>query len=49
MARRLGPSLDRAAVALEAAGGFGLPLSLDESFERLLQIFIAGLLQSVPS
>jgi AcrR family transcriptional regulator len=35
-------------VALEAAGGFGLPLSLDESFQRLLRIFIAGLHQSVP-
>jgi AcrR family transcriptional regulator len=30
-------------VALEAAGGFGLPLDLDESFERLLRGFIAGL------
>lgn len=28
---------------LEIAGGFGIPLSLDESFERLLQTFIAGL------
>jgi AcrR family transcriptional regulator len=30
-------------VALEAAGGFGLPLDLDESFERLLRGFVAGL------
>ncbi len=28
---------------LEAQGGFGLPLDLDESFRRLLDIFIAGL------
>ena len=28
---------------LEAHGGFGLPLDLDESFRRLLDIFIAGL------
>lgn len=32
-------------VTLEAAGGFGLPLDLDESFRRLLQTFIAGLRQ----
>lgn len=31
--------------ALEAVGGFGLPLSLDESFSRLLQVFIVGLRQ----
>lgn len=30
-------------VSLEAAGGFGLPLDLDESYRRLVQIFIAGL------
>lgn len=30
-------------VALEAAGGFGLPLALDESFERLMRGCIAGL------
>jgi len=29
--------------ALEAAGGFGLPLDLDESFERLVRGFVAGL------
>lgn len=28
---------------LEAAGGFGLPLDLDESFERLLRVFVSGL------
>jgi AcrR family transcriptional regulator len=31
---------------LEHGGGFGLPLDLDESFRRLLQVFIAGLHQS---
>ena len=30
-------------VALEAAGGFGLPLDLDESFRRLVATFLAGL------
>ena len=28
---------------LEVAGGFGIPLDLDESFERLLHTFVAGL------
>ena len=28
---------------LEVAGGFGLPLSLDESFRRLVELLIAGL------
>lgn len=28
---------------LEAAGGFGLPLSRDESFDRLIEMFIRGL------
>jgi AcrR family transcriptional regulator len=32
-------------VSLEAGGGFGLPLNLDESFRRLLRIFIDGLHQ----
>lgn len=32
--------------ALEAAGGFGMPLDLDESFRRLLAVFIAGLRRS---
>jgi len=30
-------------VALEAAGGFALPLDLDESFERLIRTLAAGL------
>jgi AcrR family transcriptional regulator len=30
-------------VALEALGGFGLPLDRDESFARLLDMFLAGL------
>jgi len=30
-------------VALEAAGGFGLPLDLDESYRRLIRTFVAGL------
>lgn len=30
-------------VSLESAGGFGLPLALDESFDRLVGTFIAGL------
>jgi AcrR family transcriptional regulator len=29
--------------ALEAEGGFGIPLSLDESFERLVDVFDRGL------
>lgn len=36
-------------VALEAGGGFGLPLDRDESFERLLQGFIAGLHRPAPA
>jgi AcrR family transcriptional regulator len=32
-------------VTLETAGGFGIPLDLDESFRRLVQIIIRGLLQ----
>ena len=32
--------------ALEVAGGFGLPLDCDESFQRLLQIYIRGLQES---
>ncbi len=32
-------------VALEAAGGFGIPLDLDESFRRLVQMLIHGLHQ----
>jgi AcrR family transcriptional regulator len=30
-------------VAIEAAGGFGLPLDLDESYDRLVRLFDAGL------
>jgi AcrR family transcriptional regulator len=29
--------------SLEVAGGFGLPLDCDESFRRLVQMFVAGL------
>jgi len=28
---------------LEVSGGFGMPLDLDESFARLVNLFIAGL------
>jgi hypothetical protein len=30
-------------VSLELGGGFGLPLDVDESFVRLVRVFIAGL------
>ncbi len=30
-------------VGLEAAGGFGLPLDLDESFQRLIRAYLSGL------
>lgn len=33
-------------VALEALGGFGVPLDLDESFNRAVQVSIVGLRQS---
>lgn len=33
-------------VSIEAAGGFGLPLDLDESFELVLSSVVAGLEQS---
>jgi AcrR family transcriptional regulator len=33
-------------VSIEAEGGFGLPLSLDESFELMLRTLVAGLEQS---
>ena len=36
-------SLVHGFVSLEIAGGFGLPLDLDESFRRLMRLFIAGL------
>jgi hypothetical protein len=28
---------------LEVAGGFGLPLDLDESFNQLVEVFIRGM------
>ncbi len=36
-------SLVHGFVSLEMGGGFGLPLDLDESFRRLIRLFIAGL------
>ena len=36
-------SLVHGFATLETAGGFGLPLDLDESFRRLVDVFIAGL------
>lgn len=30
-------------VSLEATGGFGMPYSLDESFERLVRLLVSGL------
>ena len=36
-------SLVHGFATLEAAGGFGLPLDCDESFRRLVQMFIRGL------
>lgn len=36
-------SLVHGFTSLESAGGFGLPLDLDESFRRLLQTFVCGL------
>nr|MDQ2831507.1 WHG domain-containing protein [Chloroflexota bacterium] len=36
-------SLVHGFVSLEMTGGFGLPLDLDESFRRLIRLFIAGL------
>jgi AcrR family transcriptional regulator len=35
-------------LTLEMAGGFGLPVDLDNSFQWLLSIFIAGLTQRAP-
>ncbi len=35
-------------VSIEAGGGFGLPLDLDESFERLVETLVAGLEGPVP-
>ncbi len=36
-------------VALEALGGFGLPLDRDESFARLVDVFMAGLPTQQPT
>jgi AcrR family transcriptional regulator len=36
-------SLAHGFVSLEAAGGFGLPVNLDESYTFLLRVYIAGL------
>jgi len=36
-------SLVHGFATLEVAGGFGMPLDLDESFTRLVKLFIAGL------
>lgn len=36
-------SLVHGFVTLEVSGGFGMPLDLDESFHRLVELFIAGL------
>jgi AcrR family transcriptional regulator len=36
-------SLAHGFVSLELAGGFGIPVNLDESFQRLLDQFLAGL------
>jgi AcrR family transcriptional regulator len=33
-------------ISIEAEGGFGLPLSLDESFELILETLVAGLEQT---
>lgn len=38
-------SLVHGFATLEVSGGFGLPLDLDESFQRLLELLIAGMLQ----
>jgi AcrR family transcriptional regulator len=38
-------SLVHGFASLEIAGGFGLPLDCDESFRRLVEIYIAGLKQ----
>ena len=36
-------SLVHGFATLEISGGFGLPLDLDESFQRLIAVFLAGL------
>jgi hypothetical protein len=35
-------------VSLEASGGFGLPEDVDESFETLIDVLVAGLLARQP-
>lgn len=42
-------SLVHGFATLESAGGFGIPLEVDESFERLLRIFVEGLRQQKPA
>ncbi len=41
-------SLIHGFASLEVAGGFGMPLDCDESFRRLLEIYIRGLKDSTP-
>ncbi|TLN14095.1 TetR/AcrR family transcriptional regulator [bacterium] len=41
-------SLIHGFASLEVAGGFGMPLDCDESFRRLLEIYIRGLVDSTP-
>ncbi len=41
-------SLIHGFASLEVAGGFGMPLDCDESFRRLLEIFIRGLPDPTP-
>jgi hypothetical protein len=38
-------SLVHGFATLEVSGGFGIPLDLDESFHRLVDLFIAGIQQ----
>jgi AcrR family transcriptional regulator len=40
-------SLVHGFTTLEVSGGFGMPLDLDESFQRLVDLFIAGLQKEV--
>ena len=42
-ATKTGGSLVHGFATLEIAGGFGLPLDCDESFRRLVDMFIRGL------
>jgi len=43
MLKAEGALLSARDATLEIAGGFGLPLDLDESFNRLLQMFVRTL------